>query len=115
MNKFLILFRHELKSRLPISSSRTRRRDPFGVILLSLVVILIAAVFAVLLCALVSSYVQVKINKVADPILRAKEMLNLCYLLVMTLITVAGLENMRRSLTEQAQKIYDTCSFESFK
>ena len=104
MDKFLILFKHELKSRLPLFKRRESRRDVFGIAVLSLVVLMIAAVFAVLLSALVSSYVLVKIDKVSDPVMRAKELINVCYVFVMAALVIAGLERMRRTLTDRKEK-----------
>lgn len=104
MNKFQTLFKHELKSQLPLFNRNGRRRDLFGALLLALVIIFISAVFIMLLSAIVSSYVLVKVDKVSNPILRAKELLNVCYLAVLLALVVAGLENMRRSLTDRKHK-----------
>ena len=104
MNKFLTLFKHELKSQLPLLSRNGKRRDLFGALLLALVVIFISAVFIILLSAIVSSYVLVKVDKVSSPILRAKELLNVCYLFILGALVMAGLENMRRSLTDRKHK-----------
>ena len=104
MDKFLILFKHELGSRLPLFRKRKGRRDIFGTVLLSLVVLMIAAVFMVLLSALVSSYVLVKIDKVEAPVARAKELINVSYIFVMAALVLAGLEKMRRTLTDRKEK-----------
>ena len=104
MNKFLTLFKHELKSQLPLLPRKGRRYDLFGVLLLSLVVILISAVFVVMLSAVVSSYVLVKVDKVSDPVLRAKELLNVSYIAVLVALVLAGVENMRRSLSDRKDK-----------
>lgn len=104
MNKFMTLFKHELKSQLPLLPRRGRRYDLFGVLLLSLVVILISAVFIVMLSAVVSSYVLVKVDKVSDPVLRAKELLNVSYIAVLVALVIAGVENMRRSLSDRKEK-----------
>ena len=104
MNKFLTLFKHELKSQLPLLPRKGRRYDLFGVLLLSLVVILISAVFVVMLSAVVSSYVLVKVDKVSDPVLRAKELLNVSYIAVLIALVLAGVENMRRSLSDRKEK-----------
>ena len=93
MNKFLILFKHELRSQLPRMPRKGRRYDLFGVLLASLVVLFICAVFSVLLSAIVSSYSTVRIDKVSAPILRSKELINVAYIVVFITLVCTGLEN----------------------
>ena len=104
MNKFSILFKHELKMQFPLRSRSGKKRDVFGTLLSALMIILISAVFVILLSTVVSNYVLVKVNKVADPVLRAKELLNLCYTVVIVILAFVGLENMRRALTDKRYK-----------
>lgn len=104
MNKFKVLFRHELRSQLPLPPHKGRRYDLFGVLLLSLVILLVCAVFVALLSAIVSGYTLVKVGKVSDPQLRAKELINVFYTVVLSALVMAGLENMRRSLTDRKHK-----------
>ena len=104
MDKFLILFKHELKMQFPLRSRSGKKRDLFGSLLSALMIILISAVFVILLSTVVSNYVLVKVNKVSDPILRVKELLNLCYTAVIAILAFAGLENMRRALTDKKYK-----------
>ena len=104
MDKFLILFKHELKMQFPLKPQKGRKVDILGSLLSVLMVILIAAVFVILLSTVVSNYVLVKVNKVADPLLRTKELLNLCYTGVLVALVMAGLENMRKTLMEKKYK-----------
>ena len=104
MNKFLILFKHELKSQLPRMPRKGRRYDLFGVLLASLVVLFVCAVFSVLLSAIVSTYSTVRIDKVSAPILRSKELINVAYIAVFCSLVCAGLENMRRTLTDRKHR-----------
>ena len=104
MNKFLILFKHELKMQFPLKPQKGRRLDPIGAILSVLMILLISAVFVSLLSTVVSNYVLVKIDKVADPIARAHELLNVCYISILFALVLAGLENMRRTLTDKRYK-----------
>lgn len=104
MDKFLILFKHEMKMQFPLRSRSGKKRDLFGSLLSALMIILISAVFVILLSTVVSNYVLVKVNKVSDPILRVKELLNLCYTAVIAILAFAGLENMRRALTDKKYK-----------
>ena len=104
MDKFLILFKHELKMQFPLKPQKGKKVDILGSLLSVLMVILIAAVFVILLSTVVSNYVLVKVNKVADPLLRTKELLNLCYSGVLVALVMAGLENMRKTLMEKKYK-----------
>ena len=104
MNKFLVLFKHELKMQFPLKPQKGRRIDPLGTLLSALMVILISAVFVVLLSTVVSSYVLVKVDNVADPVARAGELLNVCYCGILLALVMAGLENMRRTLTDTRYK-----------
>ena len=104
MDKFLTLFKHELKAQMPLLPRKGRRHDPIGALLVLLVVAFISFVFIALLSAVVSGYVLVKVDKVSDPILRAKELINVCYLFVLCALVIAGLESMRRSLTERKHR-----------
>ena len=104
MDKFLILFKHELKMQFPLKPQKGRKFDFLGSLLSVLMVVLISAVFVILLSTIVSNYVLIKVNKVADPLLRTKELLNLCYTVVLIALTLAGLENMRKTLTEKRYK-----------
>ena len=104
MDKFLILFKHEFRMQFPLKPQRGRKFDFLGSLLSVLMVVLIAAVFVMLLSTVVSNYVLVKVNKVADPLLRTKELLNLCYTVVLAALVMAGLENMRKTLMEKRYK-----------
>lgn len=104
MDKFLILFKHELKMQFPIKPEKGKRVDILGSLLSVLMVLLISAVFVILLSTVVSNYVLVKVNDLADPTARAGELLNLCYTAVMAVLVMAALENMRRTLTDKRYK-----------
>ena len=104
MNSFLILFKHELKTQFPLKPQKGKRIDVFGTLLVVAMIALIAAVFIALLSNVVENYALVKVNKIADPLARTEEMLSVCYLVIIGALTLAGLENMRRTLTEQKYK-----------
>ena len=104
MDKFLILFKHELKMQFPLKPQKGKKIDLLGSLLSVCMVFTIAAVFVMLLSTVVSNYVLVKVNKVADPLLRTKELLNLCYTGVLVALVMAGLENMRKTLMEKKYK-----------
>ena len=104
MDKFLILFKHELKMQFPLKPQKGKKFDILGSLLSVLMIVLISAVFVVLLSTVVSNYVLIKVNKIADPIMRTTELLNLCYIVVIIALVLAGLENMRKTLTEKKYK-----------
>ena len=104
MSNFLTLFKHELKMQFPLKPQKGRKFDFLGSLLSVLMVVLIAAVFVVLLSTIVTNYVLIKVNKVADPLLRTMELLNVCYTVVIIALVLAGLENMRKTLTEKKYK-----------
>lgn len=78
--------------------------DVLGTVLSVLMVLLIAFAFVILLSAVASNYVLVKMNKVAEPLLRTKELLNLCYCITIFALVLASLENMRKTLTHKKDR-----------
>lgn len=104
MNNFLTLFKHELRMQFPLKPQKGKKIDVFGTLLSALMIILIAAVFVTLLSSVASNYATVKVDKVSDPIMRTRELLNVCYIAVIFALTVACLENMRKSLTDKKYK-----------
>ncbi len=105
MNKFLVLFKHEMKMQFPLRPQKGKRVDLLGALLSVLMVIMISAVFVTILSSVVSNYALVKVNNVLDPIMRTKELLNVCYMALILVLTLAGLENMRRTLTEKKHSV----------
>ena len=104
MSKFNILFRHELKMQFPWRPQKGKRVDIIGTLLLVGMIGLIAYMFVTLLSTVASNYVLVRLNKVPDPIGRMRELLNLCYGIVIVILAISYLESMRRTLTEKKHK-----------
>ena len=104
MNNFMTLFKHELKMRFPLKPQKGKRVDILGTALSLLMITFIAAVFIKLLTTVASNYTLVKVNKISDPIMRTKELLNVCYIAVIIALVIAGLENMRKTLTDTKYK-----------
>ena len=98
MNTFKILFKHELKMQFPLKPAKGKT-DVLGTVLSALMVLMIAFVFVTLLSTVATNYVLVRMNKVAEPLMRTKELLNLCYSITILALVLACLENMRRTLT----------------
>ena len=104
MDNFKILFKHELKMRFPLKPQKGKKIDILGTLLSLLMITLIAVVFVKLLSTVASNYTLVRVNKVYDPLMRTKELLNVCYMAVITALVIAGLENMRKTLTDTKYK-----------
>ena len=104
MSKFGILFRHELKMQFPWKPQRGKRVDILGSLLSVLMILFIAFVFVSLLSTVASNYVLVKLNKVYAPIERMRELLNLCYSIVIVALVMTYLESMRKTLTDKTHK-----------
>lgn len=104
MSKFGILFRHELKMQFPWKPQRGKRVDILGSLLSVLMILFIAFVFVSLLSTVASNYVLVKLNKVYAPIERMRELLNLCYSIVIVALVITYLESMRKTLTDKTHK-----------
>ena len=104
MGKFGILFRHELKMQFPWKPQRGKRVDILGSLLSVLMILFIAFVFVSLLSTVASNYVLVKLNKVYAPIERMRELLNLCYTVVIIALVMSYLESMRQTLTDKTHK-----------
>lgn len=104
MGKFGILFRHELKMQFPWKPQRGKRVDILGSLLSVLMILFIAFVFVSLLSTVASNYVLVKLNKVYAPIERMRELLNLCYSIVIVALVMTYLESMRKTLTDKTHK-----------
>ena len=78
MREFWILFKHEFKMQFPLRPQKGRF-DFIGSLLSLLTTVLVAAVFVLLVSTIAENYVAVEIDKVAAPLARGKELLNLFY------------------------------------
>ena len=104
MRNFLILFKHELKMQFPIKPQKGRKIDFFGALLSVLMIALISVVLVKLLASIASSYTTIKVNRVFNPMMRTRELLNVCYIAVIVVLVISALINMRRSLTDKRYK-----------
>ena len=104
MEKFKILFKHELKMQFPWKPQRGKRVDILGSLLSIVLILFIAFVFVTLLSTVASNYVLVQMNKIPDPIGRMRELLNVCYGAVIIALVLSYLESMRKTLTEKRHK-----------
>ena len=104
MGKFGVLFKHELKMQFPWKPQRGKKVDIIGSLLSVVMVLFIALVFVQLLSTIAENYVLVRMNKVYAPIERMRELLNLCYTVVILALTMSYLESMRKTLTDKTHK-----------
>ena len=104
MRNFWILFKYELKMQFPLRPQKGRRIDILGAVLSVLMVTLISAVIVQLLSSVAATYSTIRVKRVYNPLMRTKELLNVCYMAVIAVLSIASLINMRRSLTDKRYK-----------
>ncbi len=102
-SSFSTLCRYEFRKNKP-SGRKGRRRDFVGNLLSLVITLAIAVALVFFLYTIAESYVEVKINKVRDPLSRSAELLNLMYTVVMAAMSVMCLERMRKTLSEKKDK-----------
>ena len=103
MKDFLTLFKYEFKLQFSINK-RKEKVDFVGGIVNFLITLVVIAVFIYLISTIAQNYVLVELNKIPDPIGRASELMNLCYLVIMVAMSLYGVEKMRKSLSEKKDK-----------
>ncbi len=103
MREFFILFRHEFKLQFPLKPQKGKF-DLIGSLLSLLTTVLVAAVFVLLVSTIAENYVVVEINKQPAPLERAKELLNLCYAIIILAMSFLCMEKMRSTLTQKKDK-----------
>ncbi|MBO5457792.1 MAG: hypothetical protein J6A24_02415 [Clostridia bacterium] len=103
MREFWILFKHEFKMQFPLRPQKGRF-DFIGSLLSLLTTVLVAAVFVLLVSTIAENYVAVEIDKVAAPLERGKELLNLFYTIIILAMSVICMEKMRSTLTQKNDK-----------
>lgn len=103
MSEFITLFKHELKLQLPFKRKR-EKFDFVGQLTSILISLIIIAAFILLISTIVSNYVEIKVNKLPDPVGRALELLNVFYAVIVLGMGVFGVEKMRKTLTQKRYK-----------
>lgn len=103
MRNFRTLFKYERRMLFP----RSKRIDILGGFTSLLFTLAIAAVFGLLIYAVTDGYLDVKVDRVSDPIARAQELLTALYAIVIVALGIMCLEKMRSTLT----RISDTPIF----
>ena len=104
IKEFLTLFKYELKMQTPFLRKKSKG-DVLGntFIVLIGVCMIVAGLF--FLAQIMENYLQVEINKISEPIERAKEMLTLLYLIVLGIVTVFTLDRTRKVFTADNDRL----------
>lgn len=101
MKTFLTLFKHERRSLFP-SLNLKKKPDIIGGLLSLLVSALVIGIFLFMISTIAKNYVNVRINKVSDPIARSAELLTVLYVIVILAVAILCLEKMRNTLASKA-------------
>ncbi len=100
MRNFRTLFKYERRMLFP--GSRGKRFDLFGAVTSLLFTLAIAGIFGLLVYSIADGYLDIKINKISDPIARAHELLNAVYTIIMVALGIMCLEKMRSTLARNS-------------
>ena len=100
MRNFRTLFRYERRMLFP--GSQSKRIDILGILTSIIFTLAIAGIFGLLIYAIADGYLDIKINKVVDPIARAHELINAVYTIIIVALGVMCLEKMRSTLTRSS-------------
>ena len=95
MKNFRTLFKYERRMLFP----RSKRIDILGGFTSLLFTLAIAGVFGLLIYAIADGYLDIKVDRVGDPVARAYELLNALYTIVIVALGIMCLEKMRSTLT----------------
>lgn len=97
MRNFRTLFKYERRMLFP--GSHGKRFDLLGALTSLIFTLAIAGVFGLLIYAIADGYLDVKVDRVLDPMARAYELLNAVYTIVIVALGIMCLEKMRSTLT----------------
>ena len=100
MRNFRTLFKYERRMLFP--GSHSKRFDLLGALTSLIFTLAIAGVFGLLIYAIADGYLDVKVNRVLDPMARTYELLNAIYSIVIVALGIMCLEKMRSTLTRSA-------------
>lgn len=104
MNDFLILTKQEFKNSFNLHR-KGEKHDFIGSLLALLIVLIVAAAFIFLALNLVKTYLQVKIDNVYDPKLRATELINVFYFFTTIILVIFSLEKLRKMIANHDDKV----------
>ena len=95
MREFWTLFKYEFKTQTPFLRKKGKSDFLGGAFILLIVAVLVVAA-VIFLSQVVKNYLLVEINKVAEPVERAKEILSVLYFIVLAFMTILMLERTRK-------------------
>lgn len=101
---FSVLFKYEFGKLFP-KKRAGGRTDILGRILSLLITLAVAAAFVLLLYTVADGYMEIKVNKVSDPLARGLELLNFCYAAIFLSISLMGLEKMRKRFVKADDRL----------
>ena len=100
MRNFRTLFKYERRMLFP--GLQSKRIDILGILTSIIFTVVIAGIFGVLIYAVADGYLDIKINKVSDPITRSHELLNAVYTIIIVALGIMCLEKMRSTLARSS-------------
>lgn len=100
MRNFRTLFRYERRMLFP--GLRGKRFDLLGALTSLIFTFAIAGVFGLLIYSIADGYLEIKVDKVIDPMARAHELLNAVYAIIVVALGIMCLEKMRSTLTRSS-------------
>ncbi len=103
MKEFWMLFKYEFKMKTPFFGKKSKV-DILGWAFILFIVAILVYAAVVFLSKIIQNYLSVEINKVYQPIERAKEIISVLYLLVLTAMTLIVLERTRKVFADDKNK-----------
>lgn len=100
MRNFRTLFKYERRMLFP--GSQSKRIDILGILTSIIFTVVIAGIFGLLVYAIADGYLEIKIDKVNDPIARAHELINAVYTIIIVALGIMCLEKMRSTLARSS-------------
>lgn len=82
--------------------SQSKRIDILGILTSIIFTVVIAGIFGLLVYAIADGYLEIKIDKVNDPIARAHELINAVYTIIIVALGIMCLEKMRSTLARSS-------------
>lgn len=102
-SSFWTLCVYEFKKTLP-SVRRGEKKDLFANLISIAVTLSMAVAFVFFLNIIAENYVEIKVNKVRDPLARGAELLNLFYTAIIISLSAVCLERIRKILSHSKEK-----------
>lgn len=104
MREFWTLLKYEFKMQIPLFRKKGKK-DVLGGIFITLIVGLLVFASVIFLSRILKNYLLVETNKVHEPLVRAKEILSLLYLLIFVAITALSLERTRKVFDDDKNRL----------